>query len=57
MAPTLTDLTDEVNAAAARIGGELVARGAIPAGSVIVVVSITDDLSQGPSNFVKLQRV
>ena len=55
--PTLTDLADEVNAAATRIGSELVARGAIEAGSVIVVVSITDDLSRGPSNFVKLQRV
>jgi pyruvate kinase len=57
VAPTLTDLADEVNAAATRIGGELVTRGAIAAGSVIVVVSITDDLSQGPANFVKLQRV
>jgi hypothetical protein len=46
-----------VNAAATRIGSELVARGAIEAGSVIVVVSITDNLSRGPSNFVKLQRV
>ena len=55
--PTLTDLADEVNAAATRIGSELVARGAIEAGSVIVVVSIADDLSRGPSNFVKLQRV
>jgi len=27
------------------------------AGAVIVVVSIADDLSRGPSNFVKLQRV
>jgi pyruvate kinase len=55
--PTLTDLSDEVNATATRIGNELVARGAIAVGSVIVVVSITDDLSGGPSNFVKLQRV
>ena len=47
----------EVNAAASRIGSELVARGAIEAGAVIVVVSITDDLSRGPSNFFKLQRV
>jgi pyruvate kinase len=55
--PTLTDLSDEVNATATRIGSELVARGAVAAGSVMVVVSITDDLSRGPSNFVKLQRV
>jgi pyruvate kinase len=55
--PTLTDLSDEVNATATRIGNELVNRGAIAAGSVIVVVSVTDDISSGPSNFVKLQRV
>jgi pyruvate kinase len=57
IAPALTDLSDDVNATATRIGQELVARGAIAAGSVIVVVSVTDDLSRGPSNFVKLQRV
>ena len=55
--PVLTDLSDDVSAAASRIGGELMTRGAIEAGSVIVVVSVTDDLSQGPSNFLKLQRV
>jgi pyruvate kinase len=55
--PTLTDLSDEVNATATRIGNELVNRGAIAGGSVVVVVSITDDISSGPSNFVKLQRV
>ena len=57
VAPALTDHSDEVNTAAARIGHELVARGAVAAGSVIVVVSVTDDLSPGPSNFVKLHRV
>ena len=55
--PVLTDLSDDVNAAASRIGGELVARGVIERGSVIVLVSVTDDLSHGPSNFLKLQRV
>ncbi len=55
--PILTDLTGDVNAAANRIGEELVARGAIPRASVIVLVSITPDLSRGPSNFLKLQRV
>jgi pyruvate kinase len=55
--PVLTDLSDDVNVAASRIGTELVSRGAIQAGSVIVLVSVTDDLSQGPSNFLKLQRV
>jgi pyruvate kinase len=55
--PVLTDLTGDVAAAASRIGAELLARGKIDAGSVIVLVSVTDDLSEGPSNFLKLQRV
>jgi pyruvate kinase len=55
--PVLTDLGGDVNAAASRIGSELVTRGAIEAGAVIVLVSVTDDLSPGPSNFLKLQRV
>jgi pyruvate kinase len=55
--PVLTDLSDDVNATASRIGGELMTRGAIETGSVIVLVSVSDDLSQGPSNFLKLQRM
>jgi pyruvate kinase len=55
--PVIADLTGDVSAAAGRIGAQLVAHGAIPASSVIVLVSITPDLTPGPSNFLKLQRV
>jgi pyruvate kinase len=55
--PLLTDLSGDVNTAATRIGAQLVERGAIPPSSVIVLVSITPDLSPGHSNFLKLQRV
>ena len=55
--PVLTDLSGDVNAAATRIGRELVDRGAIPAASPIVLVSVTPELVPGPSNFLKLQRV
>ena len=55
--PVLTDLTGDVTDAASRIGQMLVDRGAMSEGSVIVLVSITPDLSRGPSNFLKLQRV
>jgi pyruvate kinase len=55
--PTVTDVSDDVNVAASRIGSELVTRGNITTGSVIVLVNVTDDLSQGPSNFIKLLRV
>jgi pyruvate kinase len=55
--PVLADLGGDVTAAARRIGEMLVARGAIPASSVILLVSITPDLARGPSNFLKLQQV
>jgi pyruvate kinase len=55
--PEVADLTGDVTDAANRIGQMLVDRGAIPHGSVIVVVSITPDLARGPSNFLKIQRV
>jgi pyruvate kinase len=52
--PVVADLAGDVTEAANRIGRMLVERGAIPQGSVIVLVSITPDLMQGPSNFLKL---
>jgi pyruvate kinase len=55
--PVLTDLDDDVNVTASRIGSELVARGAIAPGSTIVLVSVSDQLTAGPSNFLKLLRV
>jgi pyruvate kinase len=55
--PVLTDLSGDVNVAASRIGAELVTRGMLDPGSVIVLVSVSADLTQGPSNFVKVQRV
>jgi pyruvate kinase len=55
--PVMTDLSGDVNAAATRIGEELVTSGVISRPSTIVVVSITPDLAAGPSNFLKLQRV
>jgi pyruvate kinase len=55
--PIVAELGGGVSEAASRIGQMLVSRGAIPASSVIVVVSITPDLARGPSNVLKLQRV
>jgi pyruvate kinase len=53
----LTEMTGDVNAAANRIGTELVRRGAIANGATIVLVSIHPELAPGPSNFLKIQRV
>ena len=55
--PVLTDLAGDVSEAAGRIGEALVARGSVPAGSVLVLVSISPELTPGPLNFLKLQRV
>jgi pyruvate kinase len=55
--PVVADLDGDPTAAAARIGADLVARGLIPAASVIVVVGVNPDLAPGPSNFLKVQRV
>jgi hypothetical protein len=55
--PVQADLAGDVGEAACRIGEMLVSRGAVPAGSVVVLVSITPELVRGPSNFLKVQRV
>jgi hypothetical protein len=39
------------------VGQELVDRGAIARGSVVVLASIARDLEHDASNFLKLQRV
>ena len=55
--PVLADLDGDVSEAASRIGQMLVSRGAVPAGSVVILVSITPELARGPSNFLKVQKV
>jgi pyruvate kinase len=55
--PLMCDLGTEVPHAIAEISEALVSRALVAPSSVIVVVSISPDLSAGPSNFLKLQRV
>lgn len=55
--PVMTELGGDVNAAASRIGQELLSRRSVPSGAIIVLVSINPDPSPGPSNFLKLERV
>ncbi len=55
--PVLTEIGDDVAVSARRLGDELIARKALEAGSVIVLVSVSSDLEPGPTNFVKLARV
>ncbi|HEU5259001.1 MAG TPA: pyruvate kinase [Vicinamibacterales bacterium] len=51
------DLGTDVAQALDRITQMLIARSLVAPSSVIVVVSISPDLAQGPSNFLKLQRI
>lgn len=55
--PLVCDLGTDVTHAIERISETLVTRGLVAPSSTVVVVSISPDLSQGPSNFIKLQRV
>jgi len=55
--PLVSDLGTDVAEAIARISETLVSRSLVAPSSVIVVVSISPDLSHGPSNFLKLQRI
>ena len=55
--PIVCDLGRDVDAAIDAIEARLVGSGAIPPSSVVVIVSISPDLSHGPSNFLKLQQV
>jgi pyruvate kinase len=55
--PVICDLGTDVAQALDRITEMLIARSLVTPSSVIVVVSISPDLAQGPSNFLKLQRI
>jgi pyruvate kinase len=55
--PLMCDLGTDVSQAITRISETLVERAFVTPSSVIVVVSISPDLAQGPSNFLKLQRI
>jgi pyruvate kinase len=55
--PVVADLSGDVDSAAARIGRMLVERGAVAPSSVIVLVSISPELSDENANFLRLLRV
>jgi pyruvate kinase len=55
--PVVATLGADVAETAARVGRQLVERGAIAPGSVVVLASIARELELEASNFLKLQRV
>ena len=55
--PLRIPIGDNVDAAGANIGRELVARGRIRPGSTVVLISISPDLSRADANYLKMQRL
>jgi pyruvate kinase len=55
--PMCTDIGDNVDAAGASVCRDLVARGFVPAGAPVVLVSINADLARTDANYVKVQKL
>jgi pyruvate kinase len=55
--PVCTEIGENVDAAGTLVGQELVARGLVPAGSVVVLISISPDLTRNDANYLKIQRL
>ena len=55
--PVHTELGDNVNAAGALVGRQLVARGLVPSGAAVVLVSVSLDLTRADANYLKIQRL
>jgi pyruvate kinase len=55
--PMCTEIGEKVDAAGAHIGQELRARGLVPPGAAVVLVSINADLTRADANFLKIQRL
>ncbi|OFV91315.1 MAG: pyruvate kinase [Acidobacteria bacterium RIFCSPLOWO2_12_FULL_65_11] len=55
--PLCTGIGENVDAAGALIGRELVAHGLVAAGATIVLVSISPDLTRSDANYLKIQRL
>jgi pyruvate kinase len=55
--PIRTDIGDNLDAASARVGGQLVERGLVAPGAAAVFVSISPDLSRSDANYLKIRRL
>jgi pyruvate kinase len=54
--PVHAEIGEDVALAGALVGRELVARGLLPRGAAVVLVSVNPDLSRADANFLKIQR-
>jgi pyruvate kinase len=55
--PMLTDIGENMDAAGALVGRELVARGLVAAGASVVLVSVNADLARTDANYLKVQKL
>ena len=55
--PVCTDIGENVDSAGTLIGRELVTRGLVPAGCVVVLISISADLTRNDANYLKIQQL
>jgi pyruvate kinase len=55
--PVCTEIGEDVDRAGVLIGQEIVARGLVPAGVPVVLVSISSDLTRRDANYLRVQRV
>ena len=55
--PVCTDIAENVSAAGLLIGQQLMWRGFVKAGDVVVLVSINPDLSRTDANYLKIQQL
>jgi pyruvate kinase len=55
--PVCTEIGENVDSANTLIGRQLVARGLVPAGAVVVLVSINPDLRRQDANYLKIHRI
>jgi pyruvate kinase len=55
--PLCTDIGENVDSAGTLIGQQLIARGLVSAGAVIVFVNISGNLTRSDANYLKIQRL
>ena len=55
--PLATDIGENLDAAGMIVGQQLVARGLVGAGAVVVLVNISADLTRLDANYLKIQRL
>jgi pyruvate kinase len=57
VAPLRTDIGEDVDSAGTQVSQELVRRGLLAAGSVVVMVNISADLARPDANFLKIRQL